>query len=189
MNENILLMRKAKSQLSGNWLTAAIASLIYLAIMVIASSTTFLELLITGPLTFGYILYIACLADTRDNNLNLLFKGFERFLQTFIAGLLVSLATGVGFILLIVPGIIVSCGFSMTFFIMVDNPEISGIDAMTQSWEMMKGHKWDIFCLWLRFFGWILICILTLGIGYLWLQPYITLTTLNYYRKLRYGTY
>lgn len=189
MNDNVMLMRRAKAQLSGKWVNVAIGSLIYLAIISIASTTSLIELVLYGPLTFGYYLYLACNIDTGVNNYNLLFKGFERFVDTLIAGLLISLAVGVGLILLIVPGIIAACGFAMTFFIMVDDPNISGIDALQQSWNMMKGQKWNLFCLWFRFIGWILLSILTCGIGYIFLQPYIVAATQNFYRKLRYGTF
>ena len=189
MNENLMLMRRAKAQLEGKWVNVALGSLIYLAIMAIGGSTSLIELIVYGPLTFGYILYIACNVDTGVNNLNLLFKGFERFADTLIAGLLFSLAVGIGLVLLIVPGIIVACGLSMTFFIMVDEPEISGIDALQKSWNMMQGHKWDYFCLQFRFIGWILLAILTCGIGFILLEPYMIAASQNFYRKLRYGTY
>lgn len=189
MNENVMLMRRAKAQLQGKWVNVALGSLIYLAIMAIASSTSLIELIVYGPLTFGYILYIACNVDTNVNNLNLLFKGFERFVDTLVAGLLFSLAVGFGTLLLIVPGIIVACGLSMTFFIMVDDPNISGIDALQQSWNMMSGHKWDYFCLMFRFIGWILLSIITCGIGFIFLEPYMIAASQNFYRKLRYGTY
>ena len=189
MNENMMLMRRAKAQLEGKWVNVALGTLIYLVIMAVASSTSLIELVVYGPLTFGYYLFLACNIDTGVNNLNLLFKGFERFADTLVAGLLVSLAVGIGFILLIVPGIIVGCGLSMTFFIMVDDPNISGIDAVQQSWNMMRGHKWDYFCLQFRFIGWIILSILTCGIGMILLQPYMVATNQNYYRKLRYGTY
>ena len=90
---------------------------------------------------------------------------------------------------LIVPGIIVACGLSMTFFIMVDDPNISGIDALQQSWNMMRGRKWDYFCLQFRFIGWLLLAILTCGIGMIFLQPYMVAASQNFYRKLRYGTF
>ena len=92
-------------------------------------------------------------------------------------------------ILLIVPGIIVACGLSMTFFIMVDDPNISGMDALQQSWNMMKGQKWNYFCLQFRFIGWILLSILTCGIGFIFLEPYMVAASQNFYRKLRYGTF
>ena len=189
MNENVALMRRAKEQLSGKWVNVAIGSLIYIVLMGLASSTSVLELIIYGPLTFGFYLYIACNVDTNVNNFNLIYKGFERFVDTLVAGLLMSLAIGVGTLLLIVPGIIVACGFAMTFFIMVDNPNISGTDALSESWNMMRGHKWDYFCLMLRFFGWALLCIITCGVGFIFLQPYVITTSQNFYRKLRYGTF
>lgn len=189
MNDNVLLMRRAKQQLEGKWLYVAVGSLIYSVIMAVASSLSLIELIIGGSLTFGLYLYIACCVDTGVSNLNLLFKGFERFVDTMVAGLLYYLAIGVGLILLIVPGIIMACGLGLTFFIMVDEPEISGIDALQKSWNMMKGRKWTLFCLWFRFIGWFLLSILTCGIGFLFLQPYIIVTTQNFYRKLRYGTF
>ena len=54
---------------------------------------------------------------------------------------------------------------------------------------MMNGHKMDFFCLQLRFIGWALLCVITCGIGFLWLAPYMTAASLNFYRQLRYGTF
>ncbi|MCH5240031.1 MAG: DUF975 family protein [Muribaculaceae bacterium] len=189
MNENVMMMRRAKEQLAGKWVNIAIGTLIYVVITAAASYTYVLSLLIYGPLTFGYYLYLACNIDTGVNNFNLLFKGFERFTDTLVAGLLYFLAVSIGTCLLIVPGIIAALGLSMTFFIMVDDPNISGIDALQRSWNMMQGQKWNLFCLWLRFIGWLLLCILTCGIGTLFLEPYIVAATQNFYRKLRYGTF
>jgi len=186
--DKISLMRKAKEQLAGQWLNAAIGTLIYIVISSALSSTYVLELILGGPIMFGYILFMACLVDTKSGRFELLFKGFERFVETLIAGLLLTVAVSIGMALLIVPGIIVGTGLAMTFFIMADDANISGVDALKLSWQMMDGHKMDLFCLWLRFFGWFLLCILTCGIGFIWLMPYMTATTLNFYRTLRYGT-
>lgn len=188
MNEQILMMRRAKAQLANQWGEAAIASLIFLAITWFASSFV-VGIILIGPIYFGYYLYMSCLIDRHQSNLNLLLKGFDRFVETLIAGLLYYCAIFIGGCLLIVPGIILGCGFAMTFYIMVDDPYISGLNALEKSWNMMKGHKWDFFVLQLRFIGWILLCVLTCGIGYIFLSPYITVTNLNYYRKLKYGVY
>ena len=181
--DNVAFMRKAKMQLAGHWGEAAIATLIYLVIM------GALPAILSGPLTFGYVLYLCCLIDTKASKLDLLFSGFNRFIETLIAGLLISVAISIGLALLIVPGIILGLGFSMTFFIMADDQNISGIDAMKQSWAMMNGHLWDLFCLELRFIGWIILASITCGIGFIWLYPYMMAATLNFYRQLRYGTY
>lgn len=182
--DNISLMRRARQSLASHWVEAAIATLIFLILTSLLDSTV-IGLLIAGPLMFGYILYCMCLADTGQSRMDLLFQGFSRFADTMVAGLLVTLAIGIGSIFLIVPGIWLACGFSMTFFLMADDPNLSGTTALQQSWNMMKGHKWEYFCLMLRFIGWILLSIITCGVLYLWVTPYMTIASLGYYRKLR----
>ncbi len=189
MNNHVMMMRQAKQMLANNWLNAAIGTLIYAVISAAASFTSIGSLILYGSLIFGYTLFIACLADTKVTKFDLLFKGFDRFVETLVAGLLYALIVTIGTMLLIVPGIIAACGLAQTFYIMVDDANISGTDALQMSWNMMKGHKMDWFLLQLRFFGWALLCILTLGIGCLFLNPYIYVTNLNYYRQLRYGNF
>ena len=50
---------------------------------------------------------------------------------------------------------------------------------------MMKGHKWDYFCLMLSFIGWFILSIFTLGILLLWLVPYMTVTIASFYDSIR----
>ncbi|MEE1365392.1 MAG: DUF975 family protein, partial [Muribaculaceae bacterium] len=90
----------------------------------------------------------------------------------------------IGFYLLVVPGIIAALGLSMTFFIMVDDPNISGLDALKKSWQMMKGHKTDYFLFCCRFIGWILICVLTFGLASFVVNPYFERAKWHYYRAL-----
>lgn len=48
-----------------------------------------------------------------------------------------------------------------------------------------SGNKWKLFCLGFRFFGWALLCILTLGIGFLWLFPYMIVSFAQFYDDLK----
>ena len=77
-----------------------------------------------------------------------------------------------------------SLAIAMTAFILVDKEHIKVFEAMGLSIKMMRGYKWKFFVLYLSFIGWALLCILTLGIGYLWLAPYISLTFANFYKEL-----
>jgi uncharacterized membrane protein len=86
---------------------------------------------------------------------------------------------------LIVPGIIAAFRYSMAFYILKDHPEISPMEAIRRSKEMMVGQKWRYFVLNLSFIGWALLCILTLGIGFLWMHPYISVTNSHFYDELR----
>lgn len=88
-------------------------------------------------------------------------------------------------LLLIVPGIIVALSCAMTYFIIADDPTVGPILAMTASQEIMRGHKWKLFCLGWRFFGWYLLCLLTLGIGFFWLAPYMQTSWTHFYEDVR----
>ncbi|MGL5348713.1 MAG: DUF975 family protein [Peptostreptococcaceae bacterium] len=94
-------------------------------------------------------------------------------------------ASVVGLIIVIlVIGIVLtifSLSIAITPFLLVDKEGIKLFEAMGLSVKMMKGYKWKFFVLYLSFIGWALLCVLTLGIGYLWLSPYISLTYANFY--------
>lgn len=187
--QNQLIMQRSKEQLAGKWGNAAVGTLIFLAIVGAASCTYVGALILQGPLTVGFLIYIASLIYEGKNDFNKIFDGFRNFVNTLVAGLVYSLLVAIGYVLLIVPGVILSCGLSMAFFILIDRPETSGMDALSESWNLMNGHKWEFFCLNCRFIGWALLCVLTCGIGYLWLFPYMYASYCNFYRNLRYGTF
>ena len=73
----------------------------------------------------------------------------------------------------------------MTPYILVDRPELSVRDAIRLSGRMMSGRKLDLFCLHLSFIGWMLLCILTLGIGILFLSPYMMTAQAAFYQDVR----
>ena len=65
-----------------------------------------------------------------------------------------------------------------------DNLELSGKEIVEKSENIMYGHRWELFVLCFSFIGWILLSILTLGIGFLWLQPYMEVTLAKFYEHL-----
>ena len=75
--------------------------------------------------------------------------------------------------------------YSMTFFIIADEPEISAWDAMKKSKAMMEGNKGQLFLLSLSFIGWALLAILTFGIGLLWLIPYMQVSIAKFYDEVK----
>jgi len=73
----------------------------------------------------------------------------------------------------------------MTPYILVDNPELSPNEARLKSIEIMRGHKWKYFGLQLSFIGWFLLCILSLGVGFIWLMPYVRTSYAAFYLNLK----
>ncbi len=64
---------------------------------------------------------------------------------------------------------------------------MTGSDSLRKSKAMMKGNRWKLFCLFWRFFGWFLLGILSLGIGFLWIMPYLQTTLIRFYDVLKAG--
>lgn len=69
----------------------------------------------------------------------------------------------------------------MAPYIMAQNPDIGVMDAIGQSKELMRGHKGRLFWLSLTFIGWVLLSVLTFGIGFLWLNPYMEAAQAAFY--------
>lgn len=85
----------------------------------------------------------------------------------------------------IVAATIVSYRYMMTFYIIADDAAVGPLTVIRTSKQMMYGKKWKFFCLFLRFIGWSLLCVLTLGIGFLWLLPYMSASMVLFYEDVR----
>jgi uncharacterized membrane protein len=113
-----------------------------------------------------------------------MFDGFtDCFVNALIANLIFTAAVAVGCAVLLVPGIIAGLMFSQTFYLLRDNPEMSGTDALMASKEMMQGHKMELLTLQLSFIPWFLLCVLV--IPALYVVPYYSATMAAYYEELR----
>jgi uncharacterized membrane protein len=89
------------------------------------------------------------------------------------------------FLLLIIPGFIAIIRYSMSYYIMIDNPGISGLEAIRRSKQMMHGHKARLFSLWISFLGWFILGIITIGLGFLYAAPYFEATLASFYEDLK----
>ncbi|MBR5539365.1 MAG: DUF975 family protein, partial [Clostridia bacterium] len=66
-----------------------------------------------------------------------------------------------------------------------ENKGIAALDAITQSKNMMEGHKMDYFVLSLSFIGWYFVGSLTFGIAFIWIIPYMSATYVNFYNAIK----
>ena len=82
-----------------------------------------------------------------------------------VVQLLTDLKIALGFLLFIVPGIYWEYCYALVPYLLAENPYMSATRAMELSKEMMEGEKWNFFILKLSFFGWLLLCVFTFGIG------------------------
>ncbi len=141
-------------------------------------------LVIGGAVELGCARFHLNLIDGRNASFSDLFSQFSRLGSAVVMYILRGLFTLLWTTLLIVPGIIAIYSYAMAPYIMLEDPNCGGYEALKRSKQMMKGHKMDLFLLGLSFIGWHLLCVLTLGIGYLWLTPYINAARASFYRGL-----
>lgn len=87
-------------------------------------------------------------------------------------------------LLFIIPGIIASYNYALTDYILAENPELTTKEALELSKKMMYGHRFRLFCLEFSFIGWAFLCVLSLGIGLIWLLPYTEAAKAAFYREV-----
>ncbi len=185
MTENRVLMAQARDALRGKWGLAIGTLVVYMLIMIpiqfIPLIGWLVSLVIGGPFTVGVAVFSISLSRQKEAKLSQIFTGFDKFGVALGAYLLQGIFVLLWMLLLIVPGIIAAISYSQTYFIISQSDSIGPLEAITKSKNMMRGNKWKFFCLGLRFIGWGLLCILSLGIGFLWLFPYIWVSLAKFY--------
>jgi len=183
------LMRESRAKLIPHWVIASLVCVLYgLLVGVPSGLNTYGELLsflLAGPLQLGIAIYFLNILNDRPASIENLIEGFKPLLKVILIYIIISIATAIGIVLLIVPGIIIALGFSMTYYILVENPELSIEESLKESWRLTNGYKMELFVLHLRFIPWYLLGLLCFGIGIFVVMPWHQLTLANYYNYLK----
>lgn len=106
---------------------------------------------------------------------------------TILSGESMGLLFILGIILYIVSliwAIIKGFSYVLAQYILYDNPDMDSKAIVEKSEELMQGHKWAWFWLPITFIGWFILSIFTLGIGMLWIAPYLQVALVIFYEDL-----
>ena len=184
------LTARARANLDGFWWLAVGVTLVTQLIMqfvggVIPFVGMIAIIIVAGPFNLGLAMFFLSVVRRQQPSFGMMFEGFRNFGTSLAASLLMSLFVLGWLLLLIIPGYIALISYSMTYFIIADNPDIGPLEAIRTSKAMMRGKKWKYFCLMCRFIVWGLLCLLTCGIGFLWLQPYMMASSAEFYDDLK----
>ena len=196
------LRAAGRADLKGRWLEAAMLTFVYVLISAILGATagglldkvllgsSFLITVLLLPMEWGKTMTFLSNSRNEDDdpfNVGHLLDGYRgaQYRRIFTTYLLMYLYIILWTSLLIVPGVIKAISYSMVPYILRDNPELQNNAAIEKSMQMMQGHKLRFFYLTLTFFGWIILGILTLGIGLLWVGPYMDATFVRFYEELK----
>ena len=211
MQLNSELRAQARERLEGKWGTFVLMTFLMLVIQTILqipgyigslleilspenvlASLSFSNIsnilsLLALPLSWG--LTVSLLRNHREESVDLenLFDGFRggHYTRVFCALFLMNLFTFLWALLLIIPGIMKAFSYALTPYILLDEPELTARQAITRSCEIMEGRRWKLFCLYLSFIGWGILSLLTFGIGFLWLAPYMNASFAAFYEDAR----
>ena len=164
------------------WLILSTVILGLAFLMVIYSIIAFT---VGSAVSVGYCRFNLDLIDGIRPRVGTLFSCFSQMKTAIVVKLLTLLYVTLGYLLFIVPGIILNLGYSMANFVLAENPDMTASEAMRESKRIMKGHKWQLFCLNLSFVGIILLSLLTLGIGLIWALPYANAAYAAFYREVK----
>ena len=179
----------ARESLKGRWGESILVSLIYSGLISAVSwipvAGLIAILICQGPLMFGVIKYYVAQHQKQEPLIETTFDGFQKdFKGHMITYLWVNLYIFLWTLLFIIPGLIKSYSYTMAMYLRVKNPELKGKEPMELSKQLMNGKKAKLFWLQLSFFGWALLAILTFGIGFIFLTPYMEATITAFYEDI-----
>ena len=181
---------QAWTALHGKWGMMALCTLIFELIIGACAGLAYFYvggiamLLLAGPLELGYAILALHVARLNAVKVDNLFDGFKNYVKALALYIINGIFIALWSLLLVIPGIIKTYSYSMSMYILADNPDIDANEARKQSMAMMKGNKWRLFCLDFSFIGWWILCGITLGILSFWITPYHECAHAEFYQEL-----
>ena len=166
-----------------NFLSAEVKQLLY-ALFTGGAVINLLHLILGGVIRLGHCTFLLKQYDRKEPQFNDLFSQFDNFGSGLCLSLLTDIYVILWSFLLIVPGIIASYSYAMAPFILAENPQLTASQAIKESKRLMDGYKMELFFLDMSFIGWSLLCVLTCGIGNIFLNPYMSAAHAAFYRSL-----
>lgn len=145
-----------------------------------------LLMIVIGSLYKGASFFFLNIVRGKKGTFGQFLTGFNGWGRAFLANLLIAIFVMLLTILLIIPGIIAIYRYSMTFYILNDYDDISALDAIELSSDMMRGHKFDLFCVQLSLIGWAILSVVTLGLGGIFLSPYYRTIVAEFYEDVKF---
>ena len=165
---------------------ATLATAILISLLGVLAFSLIIKVFLANPIEVGGCTFFKENVKSTPAPFALMKSGFQHYWHTFKTIFLKNLFLCLWSLLLIVPGIIKSYSYRMVPYILAENPDMPASDIITKSREMMNGHKWRTFLLDLSFIGWVIVGVLTLGLGLaFWTVPYMHSTEAALYEELK----
>ena len=142
--------------------------------------------IIGGSVELGHNMFYIGLMRREEPKFATLFSRMEMVLKALGLRLFMDLFIVLWSFLLVVPGIIASYRYRLAPYLMAEHPEMGIREAVNESKRLTEGYKSRWFWLDMSFIGWLLLVPFTLGIGLLWLNPYMQAASASFYLDIMY---
>lgn len=179
------LKNESKRHLTGQRKPGAIVTFVTWMLPTLFGASGVAPIVFGGPLAAGMSTFFLRLVRREQPGIGSMFLGFSKFLRNIRLWLLQVVFTLLWSVLFIVPGVVAALRYSMVWFVLVDEPELTARQAMDRSKALTKGRLGDLFVLAVSFFWWLLFGIVTMGIGFLYVVPYVQTTWALVYEGLK----
>ena len=136
-------------------------------------------------LNAGYARYHLGIRRGEEMPYETLFDGFSFAGKLILLSIVQYIFIFLWSLLFVIPGIIAAYRYRFAVYNLCEDPEMGVMDAINMSKAQTNGFKWQLFVLDLSFLGWQILCGLTLGILYIWIQPYIFQTDIGYFQQIK----
>lgn len=178
-SEDVLFLRMLPPQLAFSIIKVlAVVGTVMLLLNIV-------QLVLGGPISLGYAGINLDMVNGYVPRFSDLFSQFDRFKNALCMHLLRIIYVLLWSLLLVVPGILAMLNYAMAPYIMYENSEMTADEALRESKKLMYGNRWRLFCLGFSFIGWIILSVFTLGIGLLWVNPYMQASYAAFYLEIK----
>jgi len=137
--------------------------------------------LISLVLSAGMICFCMGIRRGEVTPFSALFDGFGMAGKVILVNVLTGLFVALWSLFFLIPGIIAAYRYRFALYNVLENPDLSAMQAIALSKEQTYGMKMDLFELDMSFLGWALLTVISCGILSVWLAPYMQLADLGYY--------
>ena len=155
---------------------------------VISTFVGVLVMLVGAVLRAGYSLYHLGIRDGRTMPYSTVWSCFSIAGRVILLAVVETVLITLWFMLFILPGIIAAYRYRFAVLNLLEDPELGVWDALRMSKAQTYGYKLDLFLLDLSFLGWMILCLLTFGVLYVWIGPYISQTNVCAFRAVKRAT-
>lgn len=137
-------------------------------------------LLVSSYLTVGYLRMMFKLARSEAAGFGDLFSGGSGTMATFLCMVIMLVVLDIGFLLFIVPGLLLAVMWFFAYFLIADK-RVGAIASLKESWGMVKGRFMDVLVWILVFSGLQILGQMAMGIGVVVSMPLGVIATIIVY--------